>query len=270
MIFLNEREIKFGIFPNGETHIPKETVQDIWINSDTNRIKLFYENDKDIMNLIFLKDHLDNMTPITKLVLVIPYLPYSRMDRTEGKTFFTLKSICKLINNMHFNDVIIFEPHSDVSVALLDRVTVVNSTMELVMNKVSLRDDTYLVFPDAGAEKRYSKQTKWSKILTCSKERDFETGYIKRLDINGQVPTLSFDAVIVDDLCSKGGTFILTAQKLKEIGAEKITLVVTHCEKTILDGDIFKTDLIDEVITTNSIIKKEDVKNIEKIKVFEI
>ena len=74
------------------------------------------------------------------------------------------------------------------------------------------------------------------------------------------VTSKEFKAIIVDDLCSKGGTFILTASKLREMGATEIYLVVTHCEDTIFSGDILKTDLIKKVYTTNSILSKEHEK----------
>ncbi|NRT27906.1 phosphoribosylpyrophosphate synthetase [Clostridium beijerinckii] len=44
------------------------------------------------------------------------------------------------------------------------------------------------------------------------------------------------------------------------MGATEIYLVVTHCEDTIFDGEILKTDLITKVFTTNSILSKEHEK----------
>ena len=200
---------------------------------------------------------------MVKCHLVIPYMPYSRMDRTEGVRLFTLKYICKIINDLKFETVTIYEPHSDVTVALLDRVRVVNKTKELVEKTIKNFSDEelFLVYPDSGAEKRYSKQINYNKILTASKERDFKTGRIKSLNISGNTEVnKGFTAVIVDDLCSKGGTFILTAEKLREIGAKDIYLVVTHCENTIFDGDILKSDLIKKVYTTDSILSREHEK----------
>lgn len=69
-----------------------------------------------------------------------------------------------------------------------------------------------------------------------------------------------------DNLCSKGGTFILNAEKLKEMWAGKIYLAVTHCEDTMFDGDILKNDLVTKVFTTNSILSMTH----EKIEITEI
>ena len=49
------------------------------------------------------------------------------------------------------------------------------------------------------------------------------------------------------------------ASQLKKLGAKSVSLVVTHCENTIFDGDIFKTDLIDKVITSDSIVDKDSI-----------
>ena len=128
------------------------------------------------------------------------------------------------------------------------------------------KEEVYLVYPDAGAAKRYGKEISYDKILTANKERDFRTGFIKKLQINGDIQSKSFKAVIVDDLCSKGGTFQITASKLKDMGATEIYLAVTHCENTIFQGDLLTGNLVAGIYTTNSILSKCH----EKIKVYEI
>lgn len=266
MILLNGQELEVKKFPNGETLITTDKLNIF----NENTISVRFENDMDIINLMFITQHIKQVGG--KVKLVMPYMPYSRMDRTEGHTVFTLKYICKLINDLGFETVTIHEAHSDVCTALLDRVITVEATADIAIKYIEalnrqqkeLRKPVYLVYPDGGATKRYSKQIQYDKVLTCTKERDFQTGYIKKLTIDGDIPKEPFKAIIVDDLSSRGGTFMLTAEKLKEIGAEEIILIVTHCEKTILDGDIFKTDLIDRVVTTNSILNEcdEDVQAI--------
>ena len=258
MILLNNKQIEIKKFPNGESFL---NIEDL-VLQEINEIKLKFENDEDITHLIFLKGQLDDLP--AKAKLTIGYLPYSRMDRTEGMRVFTLKYFTRLINSMNFESIVIYEPHSDVGTALLDRVSVVNISAELgieVLEEVQEEGrKVYIVYPDAGAAKRYSKQIKYDKILTANKERDFHTGNIKSLEINGTIEDSDFDAIIIDDLCSKGGTFIMTAEKLKEMGARDIYLVVTHCEDTIFQGDVLKSNLIKKIYTTNSILTKEDNK----------
>lgn len=265
MLYLNNQIVEVKKFPNGEALMSSDSFR---LKDSENEIKLNFQGDEDITHLFFLKNHLDNLG--VNCNLVIPYMPYSRMDRTEGITVFTLKYFCKLINSLDFCRVVIYEPHSDVSVALLDRVQVIDMSKTLTeraLREISNNDENvYLVYPDAGAAKRYGKQIAYEKILTASKERDFKTGFIKNLNINESVEEKSFKAVIVDDLCSKGGTFIYTAVKLKVLGASEIYLVVTHCENTIFEGEILKNDLITKVYTTDSILSNEH----EKIEVYKI
>lgn len=265
MISFNGKKVEFKKFPNGESLIDSENLK---TRSDDNEIRVDFESDEDITHLIFLKGHLDESR--TKCSLMIPYMPYSRMDRTEGMRVFTLKHLCKLINNLNFESVTVYEPHSDVSTALLDRVKVVNMSKFLAEGLLKElndgKEEVYLVYPDAGAAKRYEKEIRYEKVLTASKERDFNTGRIKKLEINGEVQSKSFKAIIVDDLCSKGGTFAMTASKLKDMGATETYLVVTHCENTVFQGDLLTGDLITGIYATNSILSKKH----EKIRVYEI
>lgn len=258
MILLNGVKVEIKKFPNGETLI--NNLKDYRVFADNKyHINMFvkFESDEDLIHMMFIKRHLDEMN--IDVELEIPYLPYSRMDRTEGLNVFTLKYLSKMINDLNFKKVIIHEPHSDVSVALIDRCKVVHKTLELLEDAktyIKFNENDYIFFPDQGAEKRYSKHIKSSNVLTGIKERDFATGRIKKLDIVGEKPNKDFRVVIIDDLCSRGGTFMLSAEKLRDIGAKEIYLVVAHCEDTIFDGDILKTDSINKVFTTNSILNR--------------
>ena len=257
MIKVNGYPIEITKFPNGESLIKRNFAKHL---VEDYRVSLKFESDADIMHLAMIKHEIDEVNG--KATLIIPYVPYSRMDRTEGKNVFTLKAICKLINSLNFKEVHILEPHSDVCVALLDRVVPYEYTIRTLLPKalketnLDLNGNDYLVFPDGGAEKRYSKQVGCKNILTAIKHRDFATGDIKSLEIIGEAKE-GFNAIIVDDLCSRGGTFMLTANKLKEMGANNIYLVVTHCESTILEGDVLKDySPINKVFTTNSLINE--------------
>ena len=93
------------------------------------------------------------------------------------------------------------------------------------------------------------------------KKRDWRTGVIQGLDVSGQTDKIKDSAVlIIDDICSKGGTFYHSAKKLKELGAKNIYLYVSHCENSVLYGDMIKSGLIEKVYTTNSIFTERHEK----------
>lgn len=272
MFMLNGQEISIGMFPNRECYIDMQPCE-----VSSARLYFKYEGDGDLLHLKFLKDFLDEQG--VKTHLIMPYFPYSRMDRKEEARLFTLKSVAGLINGLNFASVTVWEPHSDVCVALLDRVRVVNKTRELALAAMrdildkgldasdeeilaaAAKQNIYLVYPDAGAAKRYSKQFAYDRVLECHKERDFITGGIKSLKIAGPSAIDCSAAIIVDDLCSKGGTFLLTASALKETyQVEHIYLTVTHTEDNVFNGSLLTTDLIDRVYTTDSILSGEHPK----------
>ena len=260
MIVLNGMILSINKFPNNEVEIPIHMYTKI---QPVNTIIMKFESNEDIVNLMFIKKHLDEQG--TESELIIPYLPYSRMDRTEGKKLFTLKYFAQLINSLNFTKVITYEAHSNVSLALIDRLVNIDKTVNLlvdyILNNIHNKGKRFAIFlPDEGAYKRYSKKIDGISdiILVGQKTRDFTTGRINDLKIIGELPKHS-NVIIIDDLCSRGGTFMLSAEKLKEIGAGNIDLIVTHCEKTILDGDIPKSNLINKVITTDSIISRDDI-----------
>ena len=288
MIKVNGNTVDIRKFPNGETFID---INKASIGDREAVVELKFESDQDLIALKFIKDFIDDIPDRNAPTrLIMGYVPYSRMDRREENRLFTLKTVANFINDMKFSSVEVWEPHSDVSVDMLDRVKVVNKSADLayeaIMDELEvsgsawLDDGEYaksigmglvslfkkaedagiwLVYPDAGAEKRYSKQIKYPHIMTATKHRDFNTGRITSIKVN--VPdNIAEDhpecktAIIVDDLCSKGGTFVGTAKELEKLGFTNIVLCVTHCENTVFDGDVFKSGLFSKVYTTNSIL----------------
>ncbi len=125
------------------------------------------------------------------------------------------------------------------------------------MNRVieKIADPQLLIFyPDEGAMKRYSSYTD-RPFAFGIKKRNWNTGKIEGLEVSGMTECIQGkNILIVDDICSKGGTFLFSAKKLKELNANKIYLFVTHCENTILKGEVLTSGLIEKVYTTDSLL----------------
>ena len=267
MIKLNGEILEFTQFPNGETNVNGDQLRGLAYWGE-NVVELKYESDGDLVKLMFVKKYLDNIAPRTSS-LTIAYMPYSRQDRVEGNSVFTLKYVAEFINQLGFTSVSIAEPHSDVTMALVDRSSATYLTVNMtndILEYIDFNVDTdYLFYPDAGAAKRYSKLICGCKVLVGFKDRDFATGRIKSLEVVGDIPEPGFKVIIVDDLCSRGGTFVLAVEELKKRGASEVYLVVAHCENSIADGDILKDNgLITKVFTTDSILSVEH----DKIEIF--
>jgi ribose-phosphate pyrophosphokinase len=86
-----------------------------------------------------------------------------------------------------------------------------------------------------------------SNVIVLKKKRDFETGKIQGLEIEsltmrgaiGVEDTAGTSkALIIDDLSSRGGTFVGAADLLRTHGFDKVALLVTHMEPAGLLGDL--------------------------------
>lgn len=264
MIKLNGVQLSEKTFPNGETLVNGE---EVWgLIKTYNHIFFKYENDADLIKLMFLKKHLDADNHFCDLE--IAYMPYSRMDRIEGFSVFTLKYVCDFINQLKFNGVSVHEAHSDITAALLENVVILDTTSSLLCEVKEIvefdPEVDYIFYPDAGAQKRYGKQIEKNELVGF-KKRDFKTGKISSLKVIGEMEP-GRKVIIVDDLSSRGGTFMFSATELKKLGAGEIFLVVAHCENTIFEGSIPESDLIKKVYTTNSIISESKHKKVEIIR----
>ena len=200
------------------------------------------------------------------------------MDRVHDRNteVFTLKYFCEFINSLDLKKVLVFDPHSDVSLALLNRVEKV-SLVGPISCAITQSSPDIVYFPDAGAMKRYSNIVKETcgrgniQIAYGNKIRDWNTGEIKGLEIVGEIPQ-GAKVLMIDDICSYGGTMYFSAKKLKELGAGDIEMYVSHCEDSIINpekGKIFKEpDLINQVYTTDSLLtaKHPKIKLIRRFK----
>ena len=174
-----------------------------------------------------------------------------------------------MINELKFTKVTVLDPHSYVSEALIDRLHIQTPKkyVEKVLEELRKQgeDNLLMFFPDEGAMKRYS--TMFALPYTFGiKKRDWTTGQIQGLDVAGQTQYIAGSTVlIVDDICSKGGTFYYSAKALKQMGAKAVYLYISHCENSIFEGELLQTDFIEKIYTTNSIFTGAD----RKVEVFD-
>lgn len=263
MIILDGKEIALNKFPDG-TLLLKESIQP-YIDNDCReaRIVWHFENNEEMIAIMFLARHLQS-NGVVFVHLVMPYIPNARQDRVKtNEDVFTLKYFAEFINSLGFNSVTVLDPHSSVSEALIDNLIIESPErfIQRAINDVYTRERNLITFyPDEGAMKRYSGMLKMNYAFGI-KKRDWRTGVIQGLDVSGQTDKIKDSAVlIIDDICSKGGTFYHSAKKLKELGAKNIYLYVSHCENSVLYGDMIKSGLIEKVYTTNSIFTERHEK----------
>lgn len=278
MIKVNDEVIKIERFPDGTPKInidPAMIEEREYDHSNWITIDWLYESDEELFYLFLIKKHLEKSFVNVHYGLNLPYIPNARMDRVKNQDeVFTLKYFCDFINSLNFDVVWVLDPHSYVSEALVNDVEVgrpdgyiLTAIKSMCANYPEItKEDWMLFYPDEGAMKRYSTNLPY-KYAFGIKKRDWSTGKIEGLDVAGCTDEIKDKVIlIVDDICSRGGTFYHSAKKLKELGAKAVYLYITHCENTILEGELLTSGLIEKVYTTNSIFTKEH----KKIEVFEL
>lgn len=257
MIKINGKAVEVGSFPDGTMLIKQIIPQEERIT-----ISWFYESDRETLAVVYLANHLKSHG-CENIHLHMPYIPNARQDRVKTEEdIFTLKYFAGIINSLGFKTVTVLDPHSSVSEAVIDNIVIQKpqQLIEAVIDQIQQAEGEIpsMFYPDEGAGKRYSGMINLPYSFGI-KKRDWKTGKLLGLDVAGDIESISGkNILIVDDICSKGGTFYFSAKKLKELGAKNIYLYITHCENSIFDGELLKGDLIKKIYTTNSILTKED------------
>jgi ribose-phosphate pyrophosphokinase len=261
-------DYKITKFPDGQQDLTIishfKIVEDVQV-----RIKSHLNSFQDLEIIICAAKALQQLK-IKDIELYIPYLLGARSDRKfkNGGVNYLRDIISPIINSIGFSSVIVTDPHSDVSEAVLNNFRkepnflVASWALDQILDiegKEKL-DDLYMIVPDAGALKKGYDLVGWIQkrnnigvpnFLPCSKHRDIASGEI----LDTIVPKDKFNGetcFIVDDICSKGGTFKSLSKKLKSLGAGNIYLIVTHYEGTANPQELMESG-ITQVFTTNSI-----------------
>lgn len=249
MILINNTEYKLKTFPDGTLcmlDMPSIDLQP-YVN-----ITWKYDKDSELVALQYIVYHIrENYPSIKDIYLNLPYIPNARMDRVDpackNEQVFTLKYFAKIINSLNFSKVYVLDPHSNVSMALIDRVSefpVCEFIKQAIKEIKNNSDEDIIIYtPDAGAYKRYSTLLKTLNIpfIYGEKIRNFANGKIEglkvitnNLDIKGKT------ILMIDDIIAYGGTFYYSAEELKRQGVGKIFAYATHTENSILELDSTK------------------------------
>lgn len=208
-------------FPGGEVHIKYE--QEGYLKEP--RYNLWSSDD--IMAML-LEENIRNSAFIT-----IPYMPYARQDRKTSKNEpFSLKIMANIINSLGGRSVTVWDPHSDVTPALINNCRVISQEQILELGikhfKIPKSYDG-IIAPDVGASK---KALKVAQLFGCpmyqaGKVRDTNTGEITEAVIYDKLER-GAKYLVADDICDGGRTFLELASTIFGEITCSLDLYVTH------------------------------------------
>jgi ribose-phosphate pyrophosphokinase len=232
-------------FPAGEAHIKREDRREL----EPTEIAVITPSPAsmhdDLFALAAWSDYIYRNGDLgIKQVLVMPYAPAARADR--GAPFGAM-IYGKFIAELVLDQIVIFDPHSEVILDTLDwrnhqnwphanddepRVTVVDAH-ELLSGPHAApifrdKEITAIIAPDKGARKRAAQVAKaWNlPLYHATKTRDETTGKLSDFAFPFVLPN-DQRYLVVDDICDQGGTFMGLA-KATGLPKENLDLYVSH------------------------------------------
>jgi ribose-phosphate pyrophosphokinase len=259
-------EYKSFLFAGGEPHIKISNNLDVAAPvTITQRINSF----NDLGMICITVDALRRMG-VKEINLFIPYFPAARQDRVmiPGEPL-SVKVYADIINAMALTSVTVFDPHSEVTPALLNNCVTVSNHEFIKQVIANIGTDVKLISPDGGALKKIYKVSEFlcgAEVVECSKSRDVKTGKLSGFKVYAE-DLKGADCLIVDDICDGGGTFIGLAEALKAKNAGKLYLAISHGIFSKGFDDLAK--YFEQIFTTDS-IKEVDHDGVTQIKLADI
>lgn len=253
----NTIEFQSFIFSGGEPHIKIttnfDTTQTVCV---THRLNSF--NDLGLFCLAI--DALRRMG-VKTINAFIPYFPAARQDRVmiPGEPL-SVKVYADIINSLNLEKIQVFDPHSEVTPALLNNCEVITNYDFIQKVIKNIGSEVLLISPDGGALKKIYKVSEYLggiEVIECSKSRDVKTGKLSGFKVYSE-DLQGKDCLIVDDICDGGGTFIGLAEELKNKNAGNLYLAISH---GIFNKGFESLSVFKKIFTTNSF---KDIEN-EKV-----
>lgn len=223
-------------FPGGERHIELPYIA----STGPLLILTRLDSSDDVIDLLLISDTLARQG-IHDVSIYAPYIPYGRQDRVAVKGEpLSIAVMTGLLGATRARRVYTIDPHSAVTPGTLWTIETLDMkpfVFDVVRDaRVSWKfyaGDAHvvLVAPDSGAAKKVDEYASYFRdplpVAYALKHRDPGTGTLTFKDIMG-APVKGQIAVIFDDICDGGGTFVPLAQELLARGAAEVRLAVTH------------------------------------------
>lgn len=215
-----KNRLEFFQFPGGELHLRAGSE-----GAPPSLAVVVGTDPKDLLKLALWADYVrvHDLTPRA----FVPYLPAARADRGAP---FGAKVYADFINVAGLSEIVVFDPHSEVGPALVNKVRVVTPTrviLDTVLSQKRVGEFAGVIAPDEGAVGRAKAVADAAglPLYRAKKQRDFDTGKILGLTVDA-LPDEG-KLLVVDDICDGGGTFKLLAAKTN-LPPERLELWVSH------------------------------------------
>jgi ribose-phosphate pyrophosphokinase len=224
-----------------------------------------------LMELLVMTDALKRSSA-NPIVAVIPYFGYARQDRkTRPRTPISARLAADLLTAAGVHRVLAMDLHAGQIQGFfnipVDHIYGMPVMMEYLKTKFG--SETVIVSPDAGGVERaraFSKRMDAS--LAIIDKRRPAPNVAELVNIIGEVK--GRDAIIIDDMVDTAGTLCAAAKGLTDKGARAVYACISH---GLLSGPAIErihASTIKELIITDSIPPRPEVKASPKVRVLSV
>ncbi len=203
-----------------------------------------------LMELLILVDALKRASART-IVAVLPYYAYARQDRKEkGRVPITARLVANLLEKAGVTRVLTMDLHTEQIQGFFDIPVdhlYARPLFVKVLKQLKLKD-AIIVSPDVGGNRMARKFAEDLELdLAIVDKRRLDERHVEVNALIGDVK--GKQAILVDDICSTGGTLKTAAKVCRKEGAKSVFAVVTHA---LLMGGSQLTG-IDQLFVTDSV-----------------
>lgn len=227
-----------------------------------------------LMELVFMIDAAKRSSA-REVTAVVPYFGYARQDRKEMPHVpISASVVAGMIMNAGADRIVTIDIHSEQQQGFIkgpwDNLYGSYSLVP-ALKKKNLKN-LVVASPDKSGMTRalgYARRLGAEDIAVVYKERDVSmSNKSEALDMIGKVTDKN--VVIVDDMIDTGGTIVNAANFLKKNGAKSIRVITTHGLFSADSLARIDKSQIDEVITTDTINHRKEVRVHKKITIVSV
>ncbi len=249
--------IEFKLFPDGDSYV---RINDISAcqGEDVNLFQRLYpKQNSAIFNTTLLLHTLKRVG--ARVILVVPYLPYSRQDKTflMGEAL-SAQVLCKLLRDFGVRKIVTIDCHFlkregefEYTKLKIKNLSANKLLVEHARKLVGL-ENLEVISPDGGANYLVSEFGGKSMSKERGEYDDASEAYRSVKNVEREFDVRDKNILILDDMISTGGTMIKAVENVRKGGAKKVLCAATH--GFFLNGSLEKLqEITDSVFTTNSI-----------------
>ena len=208
-----------------------------------------------VMELLIMIDAAKRASA-ARVTAVLPFFGYARQDRKDQpRVPITSKLVANLLVAAGVNRMLTMDLHAQQIQGFFDIPVDHLYASPVFFEDLSSRDTENLTIfsPDVGGMKMANA---YAEVLGCPlgfvAKRRTGASTVEAMNLVGEVE--GREILLVDDMTETAGTLTAAAKILKERGAQKVSALVSHCMLNDTGRERLSQGLLDELITTNSVI----------------